>query len=201
MLPRTKFGDCSKCGATDTNVVKIGRELFCLSCNRQIKVAKYEASSRQKTKVRSLVKEQVKSGNYFQAERQVLMNDLDYVTRRIVKLMAVNERGWANCYICDTPTHIDKAQAMHFIKRAEMALRWDFRRNLRYGCKKCNEILDGNMVEYEKRLNEEYPGLPEQLREEAKEISHISREELKQTLISYRAILNNLEKKLAPHLK
>lgn len=198
MISRTKFGDCSKCGATDTNVVKVGRELFCLSCNRQVKVAKYEANARVKSKVRSLGKEQVSNGNYFEAERQALINDLDYVTRRIVKLIAVNERGWANCYICDTPVHIDKAQAMHFIKRAETALRWDYRRNLRCGCKKCNEILDGNLVEYEKRLNEEQPGLPEQLREEAKEVSHISREELKQTLISYRAILSNLEIKLLP---
>jgi hypothetical protein len=144
------------------------------------------------------LREQVSSGDYFQAERQALISDLDYVTRRIVKLIAVNERGWANCYICGNPVHIDKAQAMHFIKRAETALRWDYRRNLRYGCKHCNEILDGNMVEYEKRLNEEQPGLPEQLREEAKEVSHISREELKQTLISYRAILSNLEIKLLP---
>ena len=195
MIAKCKYGDCSICGAKDTDVVKLKKELVCLRCNRELKVKQYEANSRQKTKVRQLGKQQVQDGNYFMAERQALSNDLDYLTRRIVKLMAVNERGWGNCYICGADVHIDKAQAMHFIKRAETAIRWDFRRNLRFGCKHCNEILDGNMAEYERVLNEEQKGLPDQLREEAREVAHISREEMKQLIIDYRQRLRVLEER------
>lgn len=196
MIPRSKFGDCSRCGATDTNVVKIRKELFCLACNRVVKTKQYEAKSREKTKVRGLVREQARSENYFQAEIAAIKNDLDYVVRRMVKLMAVDNRGWGNCYICDNPVHIEKGQAMHFIKRGETALRYDYRRNIRYGCKTCNEFKGGNLDEYEKRLNEEQSGLPEQLKEEAREVYKWSREELKQLLLSLRPKLQILEQKL-----
>lgn len=38
MIPRTKTGDCSNCEATNTSVVKIGKNLFCNSCNRALKI-------------------------------------------------------------------------------------------------------------------------------------------------------------------
>lgn len=200
MINRTKFGDCSKCGATDTNVVKIGRELFCLSCNRQIKVAKYEANSRQKTKVRNLLREQIRNGNMDEAERQILVNELDFCFSRIVRLKETNELGRCKCYTCEYENNWTKLQCGHFVDRGNMGLRFDFR-NGRPQCPKCNCNLDGNLIEYAKRLNEEHNGLPEQLIEQSREPYHYSISELKQTLISYRAILNNLEKKLAPHLK
>jgi hypothetical protein len=56
--------------------------------------------------------------------------------------------------------------------------------------------MHGNIEEYTKRLNEEQPGLPEQLREESREIYKYSREELKQLLIDYRAKLKLVESKL-----
>ncbi len=58
MIPKCKTGDCSKCGAKDTSVVKIAKDLFCLSCNREIKSKKYAAKTREANKVRGLVREQ-----------------------------------------------------------------------------------------------------------------------------------------------
>ena len=37
MLPKCKVGDCSQCELINTNCVKVGKELFCLSCHRKNK--------------------------------------------------------------------------------------------------------------------------------------------------------------------
>ena len=37
MLPKCKVGNCSQCELENTNCVKVGKELFCLSCHRQNK--------------------------------------------------------------------------------------------------------------------------------------------------------------------
>ena len=43
-----KFGDCSKCSATNTNVVKRGKELVCLNCKRGIDTKKQMQKEREK---------------------------------------------------------------------------------------------------------------------------------------------------------
>jgi hypothetical protein len=73
-------------------------------------------------------------------------------------------------------------------------LRWDSR-NARTQCVECNCNKHGNIDEYTKRLDEEHPGLPEQLREESREVNKYGREELKQILIDYRAKLKIVESK------
>lgn len=37
MLPKCKVGNCSQCELENTNCVKVGKDLFCLSCHRQNK--------------------------------------------------------------------------------------------------------------------------------------------------------------------
>ena len=85
----------------------------------------------------------------------------------------------------------------HFIKRSNTEIRWSFS-NCKPQCKTCNENLEGNLEMYEKRLNTEYKGLPEQLRERAREPYKWSREEMKQLLTDLRQRLRIIETKFQP---
>ena len=60
MIAKCKFGNCSICGAKDTDVVKLKKDLVCLKCNREIKAKQYAAKAREKTIVRSIYKAQDK---------------------------------------------------------------------------------------------------------------------------------------------
>ena len=112
---------------------------------------------------------------------------------------ADNDDGLVTCYTCPNIAHwsMPFMQCGHFIKRGETQLRWDFR-NARVQCKTCNENLEGNLKIYAERLNEEYPGLPDQLREIAQEPYSYGISELKQLLIDLRAKLRIVE---ANHIK
>jgi len=55
-IPRNKIGDCSQCDAKNTDCVKRGKELFCLSCARNNKAKQQLTKSIERQKVRSLVR-------------------------------------------------------------------------------------------------------------------------------------------------
>lgn len=196
-LPKFKIGDCScGCGGKDVEGRKVGKLFYCMNSYRSMKTKQYEANSRVKQNVRNLGNKQVQEGNYFEAERQALMNDLDWVFSRIVRMSAAvaDKYGNCSCYTCDVGKHWSMMQCGHFIKRANTELRWDFR-NARVQCKNCNENLSGNMEVYQQRLNEEHNGLPDQLREITQDVKKFSREELKQLLIDLRQRLRIIETK------
>ena len=105
---------------------------------------------------------------------------------------AANRNGQCGCYTCTTAKHWSLMQCGHFIKRGNTEIRWSFQ-NCKPQCKTCNENLEGNLEVYEKRLNAEHKGLPEQLRERAREPYKWSREELKQLLTDLRTRLRIIE--------
>lgn len=141
--------------------------------------------------------EQYAEGNFEDAERQYLINDLDFCFSRIVRMTAANERGIAYCFTCDRQLHWSLMQLSHFIKRSNTLTRWDFRAN-RCCCQYCNETLDGNLEVFARRLNDEQSGLAEQLQEIAREPYKWGRDELKQLLIDLRAKLRLVETKFNP---
>jgi len=189
MIPKSKFGNCSECGDRDVNVVKNGKNLYCIPCRNQQKAKQYTEKAHLKTKLRRLICDDGLS------ERQSLINDLDFTFSRYIRIRESNNKGIAECYTCGKKDHWKYLQCGHYIKRSDTLLRWDSR-NGKPQCPNCNCNMHGNMEEYTKRLNEEHPGLPEQLREESREIYKYSREELKQLLIDYRAKLKIVESKL-----
>ena len=133
-------------------------------------------------------------GNLEDAERQYLINDLDFVFSRIVRMSAANKHGQVCCYTCDTVKHWSFQQCGHFISRGNTEIRWSFQ-NARTQCRNCNENLSGNLEVYEQKLESEHKGLPEQLRERARQPYKWSREELKQLLIDLRHKLRMIEAK------
>ena len=184
IIPRSKFGDCSECGAKNTNVVKVKKDLFCLECNTNAKRKQYVSRAENKVKVREDVID----------DRQSLIHDLDFTFSRYIRIREANTNGIAECYTCGNSDHWTKLQCGHYIKRADTLLRWDSR-NARTQCVECNCNKHGNIDEYTKRLDEEHPGLPEQLKEESREVNKYGREELKQLLIDYRAKLKLVQTK------
>jgi hypothetical protein len=186
IIPRSKFGDCSECGDKSVNVVKNGKSLFCIPCRNQQKTKQYTE--------RANIKSKIKSSLGCDNERQLLIEDLDSVFSRYIRIRESNNKGIAECYTCGKKDQWKYLQCGHYIKRSETLLRWDSR-NARPQCINCNCNMHGNIDEYTKNLEIEHPGITEQLREESREVHKYSREELKQLLIDYRAKLKMVESK------
>lgn len=51
-IPKCKHGDCSVCGAKNTSVVKIKKDLYCLSCNRALKTGQQITKAQKRDKLR-----------------------------------------------------------------------------------------------------------------------------------------------------
>jgi len=179
MIPRSKTGNCSECGERDTACVKVGKSLYCLNCNKRNKVQQW-------------MKNQTKKVNSVAVTSNDIIDDLDFVFSRYIRIKESDKNGNVSCYTCGKISHWKETQCGHFIKRGQMQLRWDSR-NARPQCPICNVSLYGNLGVYENNLNEEHLGLPEQLREISREVYKYSREELKELLSELRAKLAIVE--------
>jgi hypothetical protein len=78
-IPTSKFGDCSVCPAKNTNVIKRGKDLFCLNCARKSKVKAQIEKANERNKLRSLVQG---NGNKEMAEKNNAGLDLWFAQRR-----------------------------------------------------------------------------------------------------------------------
>lgn len=194
-IPTSKFGTCSICGTPDTECVKLQKNLVCLLCrkNQKNKIQIQKAS--EKAQVRGLRGKQKESGNEDAASRQNLIVDCDIVFSRIVRLREADQYLNTLCFTCGDRKHFSLHQCGHYVKRGNMALRFDFR-NSKVQCRNCNENLHGNYEVYKTKLNEEENGIADQLEQEGREIYKYSIEELKQLLFDLRQKLKPLELKL-----
>lgn len=113
-----------------------------------------------------------------------LIEEADAVFSRYVRLSAADDKGILNCFICGSPVHYKRAQAMHFISRACMFLRWDVR-NVYPGDMQCNELKGGNLILFAKQLNIHQPGIVDILMEEGRLIHKATREEVRQIIGEY----------------
>ncbi len=196
IIPKSKFGLCSVCGTPDTECVKLQKSLVCLNCRGTQKAKIQIQKANEKNKIRGLQSGlQKEIGVRDSASRQNLINDLDYVFSRIIRLREADEYMNCVCYTCGSRKHWSLMQCGHFQKRGNMGLRYDFR-NSRVQDKTCNEGLGGNLKVYKQKLEEESPGLSEQLELEAREVFKYSNDELKQLLFDLRQKLKPLEQKI-----
>lgn len=189
---------CS-CGNPSFGKDKLTNIPYCRSCQhkrtdldkRSIIVKAIEKQKRLENKVRSLPHASID-----EISRNQIIADLDTVVSLYVRIRAANELGICQCYTCGVKRHYTKMQNGHFQKRGNMALRFDTKYNCNVQCKTCNETLDGNYEVYKANLEKEYPGITEQLEEQAREVYKIGIDELSQMLIDYRAKLRIVESKL-----
>ena len=194
LIATSKYGDCSRCGDRNTSCKKRGKDMLCLTCCKIEDTKKQTEKARERDKLRGLYGSQVEAGNESAASRQALIQDIDYVFSRIVRLRAADEYGNVQCYTCPTKKHWSLMQNGHYVPRGNMALRWEFK-NCRPQCKNCNEVKSGNLSVFSERLDAEVAGQSEMLLNEAKIVFKHSLDELKQLLIDFRGKLRLLEAK------
>lgn len=185
MIPRSKFGNCSNCDAVNTECVKVGKSLYCIKCRNYDKAVKQIERANSKLLNRTTDKE----------ERVYTISDLDDYFSQYIRIKYANSEGIVKCYTCDWKGHYKDADCGHFVSRATMLLRWDTR-NTRPQCQTCNRMNYGQIDKFTEMLNEEIPGLAEQLIQEAKEPHKWTRDDLKEMLIDIRAKLKIVKTKL-----
>ncbi len=194
-IATSKWGDCTRCPAKNCACVKIGKDLICLNCNKEIKTEQQLEKSKIRNKVRQLGNKQVQEGNYEDAGRQALINDLDFVVSRYVRMLyAEPGHGMLQCWTCNCTKHFSLMQNGHFISRSHMQTRF-LLKNLRPQCAGCNEGKHGNLVVFAERLEAEEKGVTHYLKELSVEPYKYSLDELKQMLIDFRSKLRLIEQK------
>ncbi len=203
LIPQFKIGDCNcGCGGKDVEGRKVGKTFMCaasyqrMKAEEQVDKAKKRVAARNTGfKLRNGLAESKGTEDYFMAERQALINDLDFVVSRICRMMGSDERGLCQCYTCPTKRHFSLMQAGHYVSRKFTQTRFDLRWNLRPQCPTCNEAKHGNLEVFAQRLEEEQKGIVEWLIEMSREPYKYSRDELKTLLIDYRQKLRIIETK------
>jgi Bacteriophage Lambda NinG protein len=201
-LPQTKWGDCTQCPAKDVACVKIKKYLVCCECNNRNKAEEQQKKANRRNaarntgfKLRNGLAESKGTEEYGMAERQALMQDLDYTFSRIVRMTEADaKQGLCKCYTCKRVQHWSVMDCGHFISRKCNQLRFS-KLNCRVQCKECNQIKNGNLEIFAEHLNIEQRGLVGQLQEMEREPFKYSRDELKQLLIDFRAKLRIVESK------
>ncbi len=124
-----------------------------------------------------------------------LVDDLDFVFSRYIRLLHSDEKGIADCYTSGVKKRWQELQCGHFVSRGNYATRW-----LVDNCRPQTEFenchLHGNLEVFRKKLNEEKPGLAEWLEEQGRQVCKPSRDELKQLISEYRFKVKLLEAKI-----
>lgn len=114
-----------------------------------------------------------------------LVEILDQVFSRYIRLKYADKDGYVTCFISGTRHHWKEIDNGHFIPRSNMFLRFDER-----NCRPCsiteNRYKDGNIPGYAKKLEEETPGIVDILMEESHVVCKWSRAELNAMIVDYR---------------
>lgn len=193
-INRNKFGNCSQCGAKDTDVVKVKRDLFCLQCHRINKGKEQVKKANERSSIRRLGNKQKVDVGFFEMEVQAMKTELDFMFSRIVRMSAADSVGNCTCFTCGVIKHFSLVDCGHYIKRSNTLLRWNFMNGF-VQCKPCNQTKHGNYDVFTKKLIELNPSLVDQLNEQSREVHKYTRDELKQLTIEFRAKLNQLQNK------
>lgn len=197
LLPQYKIGDCEcGCGGKQVEGRKVGKKFYCLYSYQTMKQKEQVSKANERNRVRSLGFKQRVEGKEDAASRQALIQDIDWVFSRIVRIQAADNYGNVQCYTCSTKKHWSMMQCGHYIGRANMGLRWESD-NTRPQCKTCNEIKRGNLEAFSFKLEAEAPGLPESLYNRSKIAHSYGISELKELLFDFRAKLKPLEAKFS----
>lgn len=115
---------------------------------------------------------------------QTLVDDLDIIFSRYIRLKEANEHGIVQCYTCPDSGHWKHMQCGHFIPRAHMYTRFS-EDNCKQQCDQCNRGKDGNLKAFAAYLESDKPGSVEILHEQGRIVQHWTRDELKAMIGDY----------------
>lgn len=195
LINNSKFGNCTRCPEKDTECRKRGKDLVCLHCCKIEDTQKQVTKANLRNRVRGLRGHQVEAGNEDAASRSALIQDIDFYFSRYLRIRDMDEYSNCKCFICGTVKNFGLMQAMHFVSRSCIGLRF-FEKNVRVGCQNCNVHLNGNLDQYSQKLNEEEGNLAEWLKEQGRVVSKPSMDDLRGLLAEYKQKLKSVEYKL-----
>lgn len=138
----------------------------------------------QGVRMKSIDKLAAKDETSLEPDLQDLVNTADAIFSKYIRLKAADENGIINCFICGMPYTIAESDAMHYVRRGNMFLRYD-ERNVKAGCKGCNQHKGGNYIEYTRQLEKLSPGITEYLLTEGNLVYKYSHDELKAMIADY----------------
>ena len=133
---------------------------FCkVNCSTEFLKNKRKVEKEKKLKQLAKVKEKkLKAKTKKQNSISFLMKKADNIFSKYIRLRdclkTTNTKTKLKCFTCDDLIEIEKANNMHFISRWVKQFRFD-ESNCRWGCMKCNVILNWNYIEYFIRLEKE----------------------------------------------
>lgn len=196
MINKTKIGDCSNenCSKKNTNCIKVGRNLYCISCRQRQKALIQIEKAKLKPTSRKVMPKKIYRITESNNDRLAIIQDLDFAISQLVRRKYADSYGIIDCFTCNWRGDWKSADCGHYISRSHMGLRWDLR-NLRPQCKKCNQMMHGNINEFTKNLEKECPESTIILFEESKQLVKLSLSDLKELLISIRAKLKLMDHK------
>ena len=141
----------------------------------------------------SLVSKRYNLSSKPKSNRKTLVNSLDTIVSKYVRLYYSNERGKVRCYTCGLLKNWNELDCGHFIKRANIQTRWDLD-NLRPQCVNCNRYKSGNYEIYEKKLRKELgEDKYNQLIQKSQQNTKISTVELEILLDERKKLLKDVE--------
>lgn len=118
---------------------------------------------------------------------------LDKIFSQFIRLRAVNDEGWGECYTCRRLRYYKNADAGHFMVRQKMATRFD-ELNVQFQCKSCNGFEGGAQYQFAKRLDEEHgEGTADRLVRLSNETKKWTVEELEEKCRYYRRKVNEIK--------
>lgn len=146
----------------------------------------------QGVRMKSVDKLAAREETNIEPDLQDLIGSADAVFSRYIRTKAIDENGFICCFICGLPQTIAESDAMHYVKRGNMFLRYD-ERNVKAGCKGCNQRKGGNYIEFTRQLEKQSPGVTEYLLTEGNLIYKYTHNELKQVITEYTLKLKQLK--------
>jgi 5-methylcytosine-specific restriction endonuclease McrA len=87
----------------------------------------------------------------------------DRLLAELVKKLYLIENDRIQCYTCSSIKNVNQIEAGHYISRGNLNTRWMIE-NVKPQCIECNRNKNGNIDEYTKRLDQDFPGLSETLK-------------------------------------
>ncbi len=87
--------------------------------------------------------------------RSKLIKKLDTIFSIYIRTRNVDERGFSNCFTCNTLRHWKEVDAGHFQSRGKYATRWT-PENVQFQCKRCNGFRGGEQYLFAQALDRKY---------------------------------------------
>jgi len=124
---------------------------------------------------------------------QNVINDLDVLTSKIVRIRHSDVSGFVDCVVCKGKgrNHWTKMHNSHYIDRRHLGLRFDFN-NCNESCPRCNEIHNTDKAPYTDALESLHKGITTYLIEQSHLVHKFTLNELIELRREYIEKLNYL---------